>query len=51
VWPIEKTAALLDIIVKGYPISTFILWKTIQRMADVKNVGNIPPACYGLVTV
>lgn len=42
VWPIEKTAALLDSIVKGYPIGTFILWKTNQRMADVKNVGNIP---------
>ncbi|MAO01036.1 DUF262 domain-containing protein [uncultured Sulfitobacter sp.] len=42
VWPIEKTAALLDSIVKGYPIGTFILWKTNQRMADVKDVGNIP---------
>ena len=41
VWPIEKTAALLDSIVKGYPIGTFILWKTNQRMADVKDVGNI----------
>ncbi|CVI62412.1 DUF262 domain-containing protein [Agrobacterium leguminum] len=45
VWPIEKTAALLDSIVKGYPIGTFILWKTNQRMADVKEVGSIslPP--------
>jgi hypothetical protein len=45
VWPIEKTAALLDSIVKGYPIGTFILWKTNQRMADVKDVANIalPP--------
>ncbi|MBP7002830.1 DUF262 domain-containing protein [Amaricoccus sp.] len=42
VWPIEKTAALLDSIVKGYPIGTFIHWKTNQRMADVKNVGDIP---------
>ncbi len=41
VWPIEKTAALLDSIVKGYPIGTFILWKTNQRMADVRDVGNI----------
>ena len=41
VWPIEKTAALLDSIVKGYPIGTFILWKTNQRMADVKDVGSI----------
>lgn len=45
VWPIEKTAALLDSIVKGYPIGTFILWKTNKRMADVKEVGSIslPP--------
>lgn len=45
VWPIEKTAALLDSIVKGYPIGTFILWKTNQRMAEVKEVGSIslPP--------
>jgi hypothetical protein len=41
VWPIEKTAALLDSIAKGYPIGTFILWKTNQRMADVKDIGNI----------
>ena len=45
VWPIRKTAALLDSIVKGYPIGTFILWKTDYRMADVKDIGNIalPP--------
>lgn len=42
VWPIEKTAALLDSIVKGYPIGTFIIWKTDHRMGDVKNIGNIP---------
>ena len=41
VWPIEKTAALLDSIAKGYPIGTFVLWKTNQRMADVKDIGNI----------
>lgn len=45
VWPIDKTAALLDSIVKGYPIGTFILWKTDYRMGDVKNIGSIalPP--------
>lgn len=42
VWPIEKTAALLNSIVKGYPIGTFIIWKTDHRMGDVKNIGNIP---------
>jgi len=41
VWPIDKTAALLDSIVKGYPIGTFILWRTDHRMSDVRDIGNI----------
>jgi hypothetical protein len=40
VWSIEKTANLLDSIVKGYPIGTFILWQTDTRLNDVKNIGN-----------
>ena len=28
VWDIEQTAKLLDSILKGYPIGTFILWET-----------------------
>ncbi|CAM3097710.1 GmrSD restriction endonuclease domain-containing protein [Rariglobus hedericola] len=45
VWGIDKTANLLDSILKGYPIGTFILWKTNERINDIKNVGNldIPP--------
>ncbi len=45
VWSIEKTAKLLDSILKGYPIGTFILWQTAERINDIKNVGNlvIPP--------
>ena len=45
VWGIDKTAKLLDSILKGYPIGTFILWKTDERINDIKNVGNldIPP--------
>ena len=45
VWSIEKTANLLDSILKGYPIGTFILWQTDERINDIKNVGNleIPP--------
>ena len=31
VWGIDKTAKLLDSILKGYPIGTFILWKTDER--------------------
>lgn len=40
VWPIDKTAGLLDSILKGYPIGTFILWKTKERINEVKNIGN-----------
>lgn len=41
VWSIEKTASLLDSILKGYPIGTFILWKTGERLNEVKNLGDI----------
>lgn len=45
VWSIDKTAKLLDSILKGYPIGTFILWETNERLNDIKNIGNIelPP--------
>ena len=45
VWSIDKTAKLLDSILKGYPIGTFILWQTDERINDIKKVGNleIPP--------
>ena len=42
VWSIDKTAKLLDSILKGYPIGTFILWQTDERINDIKNVGNLP---------
>lgn len=41
VWSVEKTAKLLDSILKGYPIGTFILWQTDERINDIKNVGNL----------
>lgn len=41
VWSLDKTAELLDSILKGYPIGTFILWETNERLNDVKNIGNI----------
>jgi len=31
VWEIKKSANLLDSIIKGYPIGTFIFWKTKER--------------------
>ena len=49
VWSIEKTAGLLDSILKGYPIGTLIMWDTHERLNDVKNIGNLklPPAPEG----
>jgi hypothetical protein len=41
VWTIDKTAQLLDSILKGYPIGTFILWQTDERINDIKNIGNL----------
>ena len=39
VWNKEKSAKLLDSIVKGYPIGTFILWKTKESLRSVRNIG------------
>lgn len=49
VWSIDRTAKLLDSILKGYPIGTFILWQTDERINDIKNIGNleIPPTPEG----
>lgn len=45
VWSLDKTAKLLDSILKGYPIGTFILWETNERLNEIKNIGNLelPP--------
>lgn len=45
VWSVDKTAKLLDSILKSYPIGTFILWETNERLNDIKNIGNLelPP--------
>ena len=40
VWDISKTAELLDSILKGYPIGTFIIWQTKDRINNIKNIGN-----------
>lgn len=39
VWTREKSAHLLDSILKGYPIGTFILWKTKESLRTVRNIG------------
>jgi len=41
VWSKAKSAKLLDSIVKGFPIGTFILWKTNERLRSIRNLGGI----------
>jgi hypothetical protein len=40
VWTRVKSAALLDSIVKGYPIGTFIFWHTNEQLRTVRSIGN-----------
>jgi len=40
VWSKEQTAKLIDSIIKGYPIGTFIFWETKESLPTVKNIGN-----------
>lgn len=40
VWDMKKSAKLMDSIVKGYPIGTFIFWKTNERLRAVRNLGD-----------
>ncbi|WP_449117794.1 GmrSD restriction endonuclease domain-containing protein [Pseudomonas viridiflava] len=40
VWDKEQSAKLIDSIIKGYPIGTFILWKTKETLRSVKDIGN-----------
>jgi len=41
VWSKEKSAKLLDSIIKGYPIGTFIFWKTKDELRSLRNLGNV----------
>ncbi|MBC8432682.1 MAG: DUF262 domain-containing protein [Desulfobacterales bacterium] len=41
VWNKDKSAKLLDSIVKGYPIGTFILWKTKEELRALRNLGGL----------
>lgn len=41
VWNKADAAKLLDSIIKGYPIGSFILWETKSRLRSVKKIGNI----------
>ena len=39
VWTLDKSAKLIDSILHGYPIGTFILWHTKEQLRSVKNLG------------
>ncbi|MFZ3382780.1 MAG: DUF262 domain-containing protein [Candidatus Methanoperedens sp.] len=41
VWNKKRSCRLMDSIVKGYPIGTFIFWKTNERLRAIKNIGGI----------
>jgi len=38
VWSLDSTAKLLDSILKGYPIGTFIFWETSERLNSIRNI-------------
>jgi len=41
VWTTTQTAKLLDSIIKGFPIGSFIFWKTRDEMRHMKDIGNV----------
>lgn len=41
VWEKIQSAQLLDSMLKGYPIGTFIFWRTDEELRAVRNIGNI----------
>ncbi len=45
VWSVQRSAALIDSVIKGYPIGTFIHWITKERLRTVRDIGGIklPP--------
>lgn len=41
VWDIKKSAALMDSVFRGYPISSIILWKTKTELNEIRKIGGI----------
>lgn len=41
VWTKDKSIRLLDSILKGFPIGTFILWKTKEELRVVRDIGGM----------
>jgi len=40
-WDLDKSRGLMDSIVKGYPIGTFIFWLTYDRLRYIKQIGDL----------
>ena len=41
VWSKEQCARLIDSVLQGYPIGAFIIWKTSERLKNLKKIGNM----------
>ena len=41
VWSKVQTAKLIDSIIKGFPIGTFVFWKTRDELRYIRNIGNV----------
>ena len=41
VWNRDKSARLIDSLLKGFPIGTFILWKTDEELRSIRNLGGV----------
>lgn len=41
VWELKASAKLVDSMLKGYPIGTFILWQTKEELRSVRSIGNL----------
>lgn len=41
VWSMNDSAELLDSILKGYPVGTFIIWNTGEQLRSLRNIGNL----------
>jgi hypothetical protein len=41
VWTNEQTAKLIDSIIKGFPIGSFIFWQTRDGLRHIRNIGNV----------
>lgn len=46
VWDRQESAELIDSILKGYPIGTFIFWGTDEKLQGIRSIGNVDISNY-----